>query len=61
MRPLEIEAKTVTEAIEQALEKLRVSREEIDIQVLSEAKMGLFGREGGKRAKIRVTLKKKET
>ena len=59
MEPIEVEAKTVSEAIEKALVILRVSREEVDVQVLSEEKMGLFGMEGGKRAKIRATLKKR--
>ena len=61
MGPIEVEAKTVAEAIERALEILKVSSDDIDVQVLSEPKMGLFGMEGGKRAKIRVILKKKET
>lgn len=56
---IDVEAKTVAEAIEKALEILKVSKEVIDIQVLSEEKMGLFGMAGGKRAKIRATLKKK--
>ena len=60
MEPIEVEAKTVAEAIEKALSILKVSRDDIDIQVLSEPKMGLFGMEGGKRAKIHVTVKKKE-
>lgn len=59
--PIEVEAKTVAEAIKKALETLRVSREEVDVQVLAEPKMGLFGMPGSKHAKIRVTLKKKET
>jgi len=61
MEPIEVEGKTVEEAIELALEKLKVSRDDIDVQVLSEAKLGLFGKEGGKRAKIRVSPKKKDS
>ncbi|MBL7130330.1 MAG: Jag N-terminal domain-containing protein [Candidatus Omnitrophica bacterium] len=61
MGPIEVEAKTVEEAIEKALEILNVAREEIKVQVLSEEKKGLFGMEGGKRAKIRVVLKKENT
>ncbi|MDD5617601.1 MAG: Jag N-terminal domain-containing protein [Candidatus Omnitrophica bacterium] len=59
--PIEVEAKTVAEAIKKALEILKVSREEIEVHVVSEPKMGLFGMAGGKYAKIRVTLKQKET
>jgi spoIIIJ-associated protein len=59
--PIEVEAKTVKEAIAKALAMLKVSREEIDVQVLAEPKMGLFGMAGGKHAKIRVILKQKES
>lgn len=59
MEPIEVEAKTVEEAIEKALEILKVAREEVEVQVLSEEKKGLFGMEGGKRAKIRVVLRQK--
>lgn len=61
MDSIEIEAKTLSEAIQKALDKLQASREDVDIQVLSEEKMGLFGMAGGKHAKIRVTLKKKKS
>lgn len=61
MDAIEVEAKTVSEAIKKALEILKVSNEDVDIQVLSEEKMGLFGRAGGKSAKIRATLKKKKS
>ena len=60
MDSIEVEAKTLSEAIEKALGILKVSRQEVDIQVLSEEKMGLFGMSGGKYAKIRVILKKKK-
>ncbi len=59
MEPIEIEAKTVEEAIKKALVIFKVARGEIEVQVLSEEKKGLFGMEGGRRAKIRVALKKK--
>jgi len=58
---VEIEAKSVAEAIEEALEILKVPREEVDVQILSEEKLGLFGMAGSKRAKIRATLKKKKS
>lgn len=59
MEPIEIEAKTVEEAIKKALEILKVSRESIGVQVLSEEKKGLYGMEGARRAKIRVVVKNK--
>ncbi|MFH1621776.1 MAG: Jag N-terminal domain-containing protein [Candidatus Omnitrophota bacterium] len=61
MEPIDVEAKTIEEAIKKALEILNVSREEIDVQVLSEEQKGLFGMEGAKRAKIRVCLKNKSS
>lgn len=59
MDHVDVEAKTVSEAIKQALGLLNASSNEVDIQILSEEKMGLFGRPGGKSAKIRASLKKK--
>lgn len=61
MEPIEIEAKTVEEAIKKALEILKVPRDSIEVQVLSEEKKGLYGMEGAKRAKIRAVLKNKNT
>jgi len=55
---IEVEAGTVEEAIKKALEQLGVSRDEVKIKVMCEEKKGLFGMEGEKPAKIRVTLKK---
>jgi len=55
MENLEISAKTVEEAIQQALEQLGVSREEVEVTVLSEGKSGILGL-GGEEAKIRVRL-----
>jgi len=53
MENLEISAKTVDEAIQQALEQLGVSREEVEVTVLSEGKAGVLGL-GGEEARIRV-------
>jgi len=57
-KAIEVEAGTVEDAIKKALEQLRVSRDQIKIKVVCEEKKGLFGMEGEKPAKIRVTLKK---
>jgi len=59
MEYLEISAKSVEEAICQALEQLGVSREEVNIAVLNEGKRGVFGR-GVEEAKIRVEPVAKE-
>jgi len=53
MENLEISAKTVEEAIHQALEQLGVGREEVEVTVLSEGKAGILGL-GSEEARIRV-------
>lgn len=58
MESIEIEAKTVEEAIEKALAYFKVTREAIEVVVLSEEQKGLFGMQGAKLAKIRAVLKK---
>jgi len=55
---IEIEAGTVEAAIKKALGQLGVTRDDVKIKVVCEEKKGLFGMEGEKPAKIRVTLKK---
>jgi len=54
---IEIEAKTIGEAIKKALEMLHAEEQEITIKILKEEHKGLFGMEGAKLAKIRATLK----
>jgi len=53
MEELEISAQTVEEAIEQALDQLGLSREEVEVTVLSEGKTGLLGL-GAEEARISV-------
>lgn len=54
---VEVEGKTVEEAIKRALKELSLPRSKVKIEVLSEEKKGLFGMAGAKPAKVRVTLK----
>lgn len=56
---VEIESKTVEEAVKKALEQLKLPRRKVKIEVLSEEEKGLFGMPGAKPAKVRVTLKEK--
>lgn len=56
-KPIEVEGCSVEEAIQKALEILKVSRENITFKVLSEEKKGLFGMEGAKPAKIMAYIK----
>lgn len=53
---VEIEGKTVEDAIKIALQKLKLPRDKINIEVLSEEEKGLFGMAGAKLAKIKVSV-----
>lgn len=55
---LEFEGITVEEAIKKALQELKVTREKVKIEVVSEEQKGLFGMAGAKPAKIRVIMQK---
>ncbi|MBU0633986.1 MAG: Jag N-terminal domain-containing protein [Candidatus Omnitrophica bacterium] len=55
-RAKEFEGNTVEEAIEKAAQELNLPQEKIKIQILTEGQRGLFGMEGAKKAKIRVTI-----
>ena len=58
-KSIEIEGSTVEDAIKNALKLLKVSRDRIDVKIVCEEKKGLFGMEGAKPAKIKVSLKEK--
>ncbi len=60
MESIEVEGNTPEEAIEKALALLNVSRKEVRIKILSEEHKGLFGMNGEKPARVRVTLIKKK-
>ena len=53
---IEVEGSTVEDAIKKATEILGVSRDEIFVKVVCEEKKGLFGMEGEKPAKIKVSF-----
>ncbi len=57
---IEVEGPTVEEAVKNALKRLNVPRESVDVKVVCEEKKGLFGMEGAKPAKVKVTIKKVE-
>ena len=58
---IEVDGKTVEEAIERALKELRLPRDKVKIEVLSEEVKGLFGMPGAKPARVRVSaIKAKE-
>ncbi len=54
MSVLEVEEKSVEEAIAAACEKLRLPREQLEIEIVSKGSSGIFGIVGAKKAKIRV-------
>jgi spoIIIJ-associated protein len=55
-KTIEVEGSTVKEAIKKALKELKLSRDKVKIEVLSEEERGLFGMPGAKPAKVRVTI-----
>ncbi len=56
VKSIEVEGKTVEEAVEKALQELKLPRNRVKIESLSEEKMGLFGMPGAKPAKVRVSV-----
>jgi len=57
MREIEVEAKTVEEAISIAMKKLRVKRDRVEVKILNEESKGLFGMGGLEPAKVKVKIK----
>ncbi len=54
---VEIEEKSLDEAIEQACERFQLPREKLEIEVVSKGSSGIFGIVGARKAKIRVKPK----
>ena len=57
MAEIEIEGKTVEEAIEQGLAELGLPRDKAEVKILDEGANGLFGLMGNKPARVRVSSK----
>ena len=55
---IEIEGKSVEEAVKKALKQLKLPRKKVKIEVLSEEEKGLFDMAGARPAKVRVTVLK---
>ena len=53
---IEIQGKSIKEAVEKALKELKVSRDKVKIEVVCEEEKGLFDMEGARPAKVRITL-----
>ena len=54
---IEFEGNTVDEAIGKAVIALGVPKNKLDIKIVCEEKRGLFGMQGAKAAKIKVSVK----
>lgn len=57
MRTIETTGKTVEEALQLALERLKVSQDEVEYQVLEQPSKGFLGIFGSKPARLQVTVK----
>lgn len=55
-KTIEVSAKTVEEAIEQGLAQLNLTQDEVEIEIVSEGKRGVFGL-GAEDAQVRLTPK----
>lgn len=56
MKSLEFEGKTIDDAIEKACAEFQVSREKLNIDIISEGTTGFLGFVGAKKAKIKANL-----
>src|SRR6266513_674758 len=56
---IEVQGRTMEEAIRLALEQLGVSRDEVEVEVLAEGRAGVFG-VGFQEARVRVTVLEEE-
>jgi len=61
MEPIEFEGKTVDEALEKAVEFFNAPKERLSIDVISDGSQGLFGLIGSKKAKIKASLKMRDS
>lgn len=53
---IEVEGNTVEEAVKKALKELKLPRNRVKIEILSEEEKGLFGMPGAKPAKVKVSI-----
>lgn len=58
MKSIEVTAKTVEEAIEKAIQELKTTKENLEVEVIEKGSKGFLNILGVKEAKIRATLKK---
>ena len=58
MKVIEMTGKTVDEALKNALNELKLTKEEVDIEIIDEGSKGIFNLIGNKPARIKITKKK---
>ena len=58
--PIEKEAKSADEAIEEICKELGKERDELEFEVIEGKTRGIFGLMGNKRVKVKATLKGEE-
>ncbi len=56
MERIEFQGKTAEEAIENACQRLKIEKDQMDIEVLEPGSAGIFGLVGGRKAKIKVRV-----
>ena len=57
MKTIEMTGKTVDEVLKNALDELKLTKENVDVEIIDEGSKGLFNLIGAKPAKVRVTKK----
>lgn len=60
MQTFEFEGKTTEEAIETACRQLKLTKNEIDVEIIEPGSAGIFGLVGGRKAKVKVTTTREE-
>ncbi len=60
-KSIEVEGKTVEEAIKKGLKLLNVPKRLVKVRIVCEEKRGLFGMEGAKLAKVKLSLLTEKT
>ncbi len=60
MKEIEVEGKTVEEAIQKALTELKAKQDDVEVKIIDEGKAGLFGLMGGAPARVKVIMKETE-
>ena len=58
MKTIEMTGKTVDEALKNALNELKLTKEEVDIEIIDGGSKGIFNLIGNKPARIKITKKK---